>query len=528
MKHVILKLLMPMLMLIFTSTVVLAEPVDIDLTVMNSDGLDQLIEDVDKAVSLYHTPDDAGKKLALAATQENVESYFRNQDIVVSWAWINYTYTRSWNLYTVNTHIDYKDKKDKNVKSDVYSEVFNDGNGFTVYYLKVGNDVILDLRKDLPEELWLDEPNDVINETTGFNLSPMDKDALIELKSMAKDERIRSHVPESTISDTVLSLTKQEVASYLNKSERELSWPWFDYTYTRQWDFYTLKTSVDYKDGGNSYYGVKVYAEAYPVPDQYVLCYLTVDENVVVDKRESYPASFIPGLNNSSREMISDSPDMTQSEKEKQSDVEPTLELPQELEIAPVVLLEKGAKGDDVKDLQNKLIELGYLDGAADGDFGNKTKAAVEKFQSRNSMDVTGVITNDDVEMLNNLLESQRASQVKIAAEEAAARKKWINDQFHWWSGAHKDLEKLIKNKLNDEGSYEHIETIHIDVADETRKAAVDETLRDLGYSKRVKIGDLFIMTEFSAKNAFNARIKHTALGVASYTENTVTLIGIE
>ena len=54
--------------------------------------------------------------------------------------------------------------------------------------------------------------------------------------------------------------------------------------------------------------------------------------------------------------------------------------------------VQKGNKGDAVKFIQQKLIELGCLAGKADGDFGNKTKAAIEKFQEDNSMDVTGAL----------------------------------------------------------------------------------------------------------------------------------------
>ena len=43
--------------------------------------------------------------------------------------------------------------------------------------------------------------------------------------------------------------------------------------------------------------------------------------------------------------------------------------------------LEKGSKGEEVKVLQQRLIDLLFLSGNADGDYGNKTKAAVEEFQ---------------------------------------------------------------------------------------------------------------------------------------------------
>ena len=54
--------------------------------------------------------------------------------------------------------------------------------------------------------------------------------------------------------------------------------------------------------------------------------------------------------------------------------------------------LKKGSKGEDVKRLQNRLNELGYSVGKADGDYGNKTKTAVEQFQKDNNLSVTGVI----------------------------------------------------------------------------------------------------------------------------------------
>jgi len=54
--------------------------------------------------------------------------------------------------------------------------------------------------------------------------------------------------------------------------------------------------------------------------------------------------------------------------------------------------VQKGAKNDGVKFIQQKLIELECLAGKADGDFGNKSKAAVEKFQADNNMEVTGAL----------------------------------------------------------------------------------------------------------------------------------------
>ena len=58
---------------------------------------------------------------------------------------------------------------------------------------------------------------------------------------------------------------------------------------------------------------------------------------------------------------------------------------------AEYVPLEKGSKGDEVKALQQRLVDLYWLDGSVDGDYGNKTKDAVERFQEEAGLTVTGV-----------------------------------------------------------------------------------------------------------------------------------------
>ena len=57
--------------------------------------------------------------------------------------------------------------------------------------------------------------------------------------------------------------------------------------------------------------------------------------------------------------------------------------------------LQKGSKGDEVKALQQRLIELNYLSGSADGDYGGKTASAVELFQSTAGLTATGVADPD-------------------------------------------------------------------------------------------------------------------------------------
>ncbi|MGN1018765.1 MAG: peptidoglycan-binding protein, partial [Aristaeellaceae bacterium] len=48
--------------------------------------------------------------------------------------------------------------------------------------------------------------------------------------------------------------------------------------------------------------------------------------------------------------------------------------------------LQMNSRGDQVKRLQERLIELGYLNGAADGAFGRQTYNAVIAFQKANGL----------------------------------------------------------------------------------------------------------------------------------------------
>ena len=56
----------------------------------------------------------------------------------------------------------------------------------------------------------------------------------------------------------------------------------------------------------------------------------------------------------------------------------------------PFTSYKKGDSGAEVKRMQQRLKDLGYLKGAADGDFGEATEAAVRAFQANNGLTVDG------------------------------------------------------------------------------------------------------------------------------------------
>lgn len=55
-------------------------------------------------------------------------------------------------------------------------------------------------------------------------------------------------------------------------------------------------------------------------------------------------------------------------------------------------MLRRGSRGDEVRKLQTRLIDLGFLDDAADGIFGPKTERAVRDFQGSAGLAVDGLV----------------------------------------------------------------------------------------------------------------------------------------
>ena len=66
--------------------------------------------------------------------------------------------------------------------------------------------------------------------------------------------------------------------------------------------------------------------------------------------------------------------------------------------------MKRGSRGEGVREAQEWLIELGYLDGEADGIFGKKTEAAAKKFQQTIGAKMTGRLSLKQLDELQFLL----------------------------------------------------------------------------------------------------------------------------
>lgn len=80
---------------------------------------------------------------------------------------------------------------------------------------------------------------------------------------------------------------------------------------------------------------------------------------------------------------------------------EPTLPPPME---TPKATVRSGSKGTDAALVQQRLIELKYLTGAADGKFGTKSVAALKAFQTKNGLTADGVAGAATYEVLFSYL----------------------------------------------------------------------------------------------------------------------------
>lgn len=646
-----------------------------ELTRLGQEELIAIIEDIDAELERHHELDSDCRDAVLAATEEMTESYFNDQGIEITWAWVDYTYTRDWDFYTLSTHIDYRDSEGKSQKPDVYSEVLYEDGDYNVYYLQIDSQSVLDKRDDLPETNWTSTPESEINEVTGLDLAIMTQPELRQWRQQVEKELSNNHTPDSKTSHLIDSLAENVVDAYFDKQDADVSWPWFDYTYTCDWGFYTYRAPVTIRSEGDEDQESDVYAEAYPLDGQYALTYLSVGEEVLIDRRSEVPEPLYPEAEKESEPVETAVPaEAAEPIGTPVPTSEPTA-APEPTATPVPVHIEIGANGDEVLALQRRLIALGYLSGSADGAFGGQTQGAVQALQNAHGLEANGVVTEKEMAAIQDdmkeyakraiavamtncqsadvlasdgntydtskfhnyaytsglhaevreegdwtqtgtdswhvediqlqligaddsymkltldvtfngenyvlsavtrtmgksayldsgdlsklnieemepsestpyltvspaLLSDKAAEEGPVTTSEEApvpedvpssyddqARKDWISGQFSIWSGAHKDLEDIIKRNLNDEKSYKHIETNYVDVYDEAMCDIVNDFLSGAGYSQRVEIGDLFIMTEFSAKNVFNATIKSMAYGIASYQNNTIELIGIE
>ena len=103
-------------------------------------------------------------------------------------------------------------------------------------------------------------------------------------------------------------------------------------------------------------------------------------------------------------------------------------------------VLQQGDEGEDVQEMQERLIELGYLDTDATGFFGTATAAAVRAFQKDQGLTADGIVGAETLTMLNK--SSSGVSSIPEEEEEDEPAQEVEETQINgdivledWWSG---------------------------------------------------------------------------------------------
>lgn len=102
--------------------------------------------------------------------------------------------------------------------------------------------------------------------------------------------------------------------------------------------------------------------------------------------------------------------------------------------LAAEAMLREGARGEAVRALQTKLIELAYLQGKATGVFDRDTAEAVRRFQRDRDIEVDGVCgpqTQAELRKpdLKKAPEAAKETEAREKARQEAARKKATHDE---------------------------------------------------------------------------------------------------
>ena len=136
----------------------------------------------------------------------------------------------------------------------------------------------------------------------------------------------------------------------------------------------------------------------------------------------------------------------------------------------------KGDDSEDVRAMQERLIELGYLNGTADGKFGSGTEAAVMQLQEAMGLQPTGEVTSD----LMNLIHSSAAPE--------KGRKYWKYPQENrpLKTGDTGDEVVELQKRLWELGYLDKDDISNsVGVYEEFTAAAVNAVMKDLGCRRR-------------------------------------------
>lgn len=228
-----------------------------------------------------------------------------------------------------------------------------------------------------------------------YDFQNMSAEELKAVEQQIEDELKANHELTSDEEDAVLDAVKAYVEN--EYGEDNVDWAWIDYTYTKDWNYYTVTTHADITkhDGGKAQYDVV--GDVFATDNNYQVVYVKIGEEELLNDRATAITDprvlKILGLG-----------DETTPETEGESAASDTATAEtQAAATEDTVIAKRGDKSDDVAAIQQMLIRIGYLSGNADGAFGGGTEDAVKKFQSENGLDADGIVKQSDYDKLKSL-----------------------------------------------------------------------------------------------------------------------------
>ena len=128
------------------------------------------------------------------------------------------------------------------------------------------------------------------------------------------------------------------------------------------------------------------------------------------------------------------------------------------LNVCAQEIMKNGSRGDDVREIQEKLITLGYLDGKADGIFGPKTEGAVLAYQKDRNLDETGMVGTGTSIALAQDTEDQGADTAQDA--EVSGSEIDYEQSFPSWNPDSASLHELVEfvEAVTDESGPEYLD----------------------------------------------------------------------
>lgn len=160
--------------------------------------------------------------------------------------------------------------------------------------------------------------------------------------------------------------------------------------------------------------------------------------------------------------------------------------------------------------------------------------AIEEENESAATEDLTSSDNHPYLSVPNNLVTQKRdiaAEKAQIEAIDSARAEEteydnWVDSQFSLWNGDSDAFINLVKNQLNDSHSLRDTETNYIAIQDQDALDTVNASFSQNG-SPVANMNDIYITMDFTAKNAFGARVKSQAHGIIRYPSGTVELLTI-